>query len=260
VTAAVHATDTSNPANLAPTPILDHEHPRVRAIADSLAAGAPRSRLREAHRRLQAAVRPVYTLDELQPASVTLAKARGSCSQRIACLEAVARADGVPTRVRALLVSGRFWYPRFGRLLRPFLPRRILLAWPQFHLDGAWTDLDELFGDAASLVSSAREGFTNDGETLFEAIGHTSVDFLHKTTTCGAACSATFDLSKHVLADEGFFDSRDALFASRLLLQHTLSGRVFEAFWGGRESTRGRQSGAAVLPEVTDGGRRCSGG
>jgi hypothetical protein len=50
-------------------------------------------------------------------------------------LEAVARAIGVPTRVRGLLVDGVFWYPRFPRS-KPLVPERVLLAWPEFLLDG----------------------------------------------------------------------------------------------------------------------------
>ncbi|SEK66054.1 hypothetical protein [Nonomuraea pusilla] len=68
-------------------------------------------------------------MNERQPASRTLALGRGSCSQRLAVLEAVARACGVATRVRGLLVDGRFWHPRFP-LLRPLVPGRVVLAWP----------------------------------------------------------------------------------------------------------------------------------
>ena len=224
------------PAHLAPTGILDFGNARVRELVSVLPQGTPVERLRHAHRRLQELVRPVYTLDELQPVSTTLANGKGSCSQRIACLEAVARAIGVATRVRAFQVDGRFWYPRFSPLVRLFIPRRILLAWPQFHLDGSWLDLDELFGRTPDLVTAAPGGFTNDGETLFEAISHTSVDFLGKTKSCGVVCDAGFDLSQHVVSDEGFFDSRDVLFGTRPLLQQAVRGRVFEWIWGGRKS------------------------
>ncbi|WP_457464607.1 hypothetical protein [Streptomyces sp. TE5632] len=64
-----------------------------------------------------------------------LRRGRGSCSQRLAVLESVARASGVATRVRGLLVDGSFWYPRFPRLHR-IVPEQVLLAWPEFRLEG----------------------------------------------------------------------------------------------------------------------------
>lgn len=113
-------------------------------------------------------VKPIYTVNELQPASHTLRKRMGSCSQRMACLEALSRAAGIATRSRALRVSGRFWYPRF-RGLSMFIPRSILLVWPQFYFDGAWVDFDELYGSPEDLARRADHGFSNDGESVFDA-------------------------------------------------------------------------------------------
>ncbi|MCK2219354.1 transglutaminase-like domain-containing protein [Actinomadura sp. ATCC 31491] len=106
---------------LGATPILDLAHPRVLALAAdarAAAAGPGRHLLVAAHRLVAARVRPVYALEEGQPASRTLRRGRGSCSQRLAVLEAAARACGIPTRVRGLLVAGRFWHARLP-LLRP---------------------------------------------------------------------------------------------------------------------------------------------
>jgi hypothetical protein len=227
-------------ANLAVTPILDHDSRAVRGLAELLARGDCRGRLfaQTAHRHLASAVRPVYTLDEHLPASAVLARGRGSCSQRMACLEAVCRARGVPTRVRALWVDGRFWYPRF-RLARPFIPPHVLLAWPQLHLDGAWTDFDELYAPAGEMAARHPGRFTNDGETLFEAVRHTAVDFLGKSAGCGPVCDAAgggAGLSSFVIRDDGFFDTRDELFARLGTLRRTVRGTAFEAVFGGRKS------------------------
>src|ERR1039458_352171 len=90
------ATPTS--ANLQATPILDHHDATIRDLAVRLRAREPEDRklLQSAHRYLVDSVKPVYTLDELQPASQTLRKRSGSCSQRMARLVAVPRAFGVP--------------------------------------------------------------------------------------------------------------------------------------------------------------------
>ncbi|WP_226899027.1 transglutaminase domain-containing protein [Nonomuraea phyllanthi] len=190
----------------AATPILDWKHPRVLGFTAEIrdvGAGAERAFLITAHRFIAARVRPVYALNETQPASTTLGLERGSCSQRLALLEAVARGYGIATRVRGLLVDGRFWHPRFPRL-RALIPRQVVLAWPEFLLGDQWVPVSELYGDLGTLQVGGR--FTNTGgETLFDAIARTAVDW------DGSTCSSC-DLSGHVLTDLGYFDSRDDLF------------------------------------------------
>jgi hypothetical protein len=223
-------------ANLRATPILDHDDAIICDLAMRLREREAEDRklLQSAHSYLVDFVKPVYTLNELQPASETLRRQRGSCSQRMACLEAVSRACDVPTRSRVLQVSGRFWYPRF-RIFRAFMPSRILLVWPQFFVRGIWIDFDELYGTAAELAERAEHAFNNSGESIFDAVDHTPVDFLAKTCRVGCARSS-FDLSRFVLADEGFFDARDEVFERFGSFQATLRGRMFEALYGGRTS------------------------
>lgn len=224
--------------NLQPTPILDHDNPYMRKLASDLQVFCPSSTafLRLAHLFLSSAIKPIYTLDEFQPASVTLPKGRGSCSQRMACLETLSRANKIATRVRGLWIDGRFWYPRFY-LSRPFIPRRILLAWPQFYIAERWLDFDELYGSTEELAMRSSDGFSNAGETLFEAVAHTAIDFYGKSQQCGVICSTTrFDLSRFVVGDEGLFDTRDELFATFGSLQYSWRGRIFEAVFGGRKS------------------------
>ncbi|MCZ0981142.1 transglutaminase domain-containing protein [Streptomyces diastatochromogenes] len=202
------------PGSTRPTPVLDLEHPlvtelvaRVRRVSEERGAVTDRARLQVAHGILVTAVRPVYSVEDRHRVSRTLRLGRGSCSQRMAALEAVARSLGVATRVRGLLVDGTFWYPRFPKL-RPFVPEEVLLAWPEFLLDDTWVPLAELF---TGLGPSAHGGgFSNSGaETLFEAVARTTVDW-----DAPAACagSASCDLSAHLRTDLGRFSSRDELF------------------------------------------------
>jgi hypothetical protein len=108
-------------------------------------------------------------------------------------------------------VDGRFWYPRF-RLLRPAVPNEVLLAWPEFLVEGIWVDTSELFGNLDDLREMRASGFTNadGGETLFEAIACTAVDWDGRTSEPSARSAC--DLSANVLVDLGRFPSRDALF------------------------------------------------
>ena len=94
-----------NPDNLRPTAMLDSEHGEIRSFTKNLlqSGGVGISFLRKVHLHLVEILRPIYSLDERQPASLTLRNRQGSCSQRAGVLEAVARAAGVLTRVHALL-------------------------------------------------------------------------------------------------------------------------------------------------------------
>lgn len=100
----------------------------------------------------------------------------------------------------------------------------------QFYIEGTWLDFDEIYS-SKQLGSS---GFRNDAETIFDAVAHTSVDFFHKN--CETGCSSSADLSRFVLEDAGFFDSRDALYAHFGSFQHSLRGYAFEMLYGGCKS------------------------
>ncbi|MER6977261.1 transglutaminase domain-containing protein [Streptomyces carpinensis] len=218
------------PGSTAPTRILDWHHPQVASLLRRIdtaagpqdASGPVRriAALRRAHRWIAAAVQPVYSVQDERPVSEVLRRGRGSCSQRLAVLESVARASGVATRVRGLLVDGAFWYPRFPHLHR-IVPDQVVLAWPEFRVDGLsptvhatapWLAVSELFGSLDELSGAHEGGFTNAGaETLFEALSRTAIDW-DGVTPCPAA-GASCDLSAYVLADLGRFGSRDELFA-----------------------------------------------
>ncbi|GHO94119.1 hypothetical protein KSF_041670 [Reticulibacter mediterranei] len=219
------------------TPILDKDHLLIVCLVNELIAehaGGDREFLQAAHQWLAQHLRPVYTLNERQPASTTLARGCGSCSQRMAVLEAVARAAGIGTRSHALWIDGQFWRSRFQQLHR-FLPQRVLLAWPEFFIDGSWVGFEELYGPLQELAEHRSDGFTNaTGETLFEAVRYTAVDWSGQTCSCaiGSAC----DLSHVVMADGGIFSSRDAVFDRYGLLLHQPRGCLFELIFGGREA------------------------
>jgi hypothetical protein len=195
------------PGSIASTLILDYRSAPIAKLALAAEEGVsqPLDVLHAAHAMIVEQVRAVYALDERQPASKTLTKGEGSCSQRLAILEAVARRIGVPTRVRGLVVDRSFWQPRFPNLY-PLLPHQMRLAWPEFLIDGEWRGSSELFG---SIGCNGGGAFANSGsETLFEAVGRCAVDW------DGKARDSQYDLSRYVVADLGTYNSRDQLFDS----------------------------------------------
>jgi transglutaminase-like putative cysteine protease len=192
--------------SIAATPILDHGSPEIRRLVARARSIAPLGDelavLHAAHAIIRDEVRAVYALTETTPASRTLARGSGSCSQRLAVLESAARSMGVPTRVRARLIDRSFWYPRFPRI-SALLPDRILLVWPEFRIEG-WRNAGELFGPIGCHGGTT---FTNDGaETLFEAAGRCAIDWEGNTN------GGEFDLSSFVRADFGYFADRDEAF------------------------------------------------
>jgi hypothetical protein len=228
---------TVNKEYLQPTPILDSNHPWIVQFTNELLAkhtAGDRELLQAAHQRLLESLSPIYTLIERRPASAILKRGSGSCSQRMAVLEAVARAAGIGTRSRALWIDGRFWSPRFQKL-HSFLPHRILLAWPEFFIEGRWIGFEELYGPLDELAKRRSDGFTNaTSETLFEAVSRTAVDWHGQTQSCmtGSSC----DLSSFVVADDGIFPSRDAVFNRYGLLLHKPDGCLFELIFGERKA------------------------
>lgn len=229
--------------NLIASPIMDYKHIEFEQVVFHLNQinGNKQKRfwLQKAYEYIETTIRPVYSLDEFQPASLTMQKKRGSCSQRLACLETLARAHRIPTRVRGLWIQGEFWYPRFA-LTKHFIPKKILLAWPQFYLEDEkfWMDVDELFMTTQEMTSQSKLGFTNEGETLFDALKHMPIDFLGKSKKCVGLCGpANFDLSKFVLSEEGFFNTRDELFMKFYDLNLSWRGKAFKIFYGDRKSS-----------------------
>lgn len=194
--------------SLSPTAILDSNSFEVQQLVsrarEAASSSSPLEVVEAAHAIIRREVRPVYALDESTPSSRTLRRGKGSCSQRLAVLESVARTVGVPTRVRALLIDRSFWYPRFPRI-KFWLPDRIMLVWPEFHIDGAWRSASDLFGPIGCHGGGA---FTNTGsETLFEAVGRCAIDW------DGRSQGSEYDLSNFVRGDQGYFTDRDAAFA-----------------------------------------------
>lgn len=100
---------------------------------------------------------------------------------------------------------------------------RIASCWPQFLIGGDWCGVEEIHGPLEPRVNDAVP-FSNDGETLFEAVQSTVIDFDGRTRACSTVC----DLSRFVVAHGGIFHSRDNLFDQLGSFEDTWKGRAFE--------------------------------
>lgn len=216
-------------ANLQATPILDYETPAVQKVLSTLSEGgpSPRAFVQQAHLHLSDVMRPIYSVTDKQPASETMRVNGGSCAQRMACLEALARGYGIRTRVRGLWLAKKFWKERLP-LLQPIMPKT-LMPWPQFWLEDRWVDFDEIFDTIDDLGAHVSHPFTNAGASLFDAVRNQPVDLLGK--------SSRFSLQQFVVGDLGFFDTRDELMAKHD--DRTWIGTlIFNTVYGGKPVRR----------------------
>lgn len=195
----------SVPGSTEETAILDYGSPFVRSLVAQAGSVEPTDSaalVRAAYYTVRQRVVGVYSVNELTPVSRVLQRGAGSCSQRFAILEAVARSYAIPTRVHGFLIDGSFWNDRFPHLSL-LIPRHVVLAWPEFHIDDQWTDVSELFGVCGA---GCVDTYVNVGPTtLFEAARDHRLEW-------GSSAAATEGST--VQADLGFFTDRDTLFAS----------------------------------------------
>jgi hypothetical protein len=214
---------------LRPTAILDYGSRVVQQVVSVLSEShpAPREFVQKAHLHLSDVMRPIYSIAERQPASVTMTLNTGSCSQRMACLEALARGFGIPTRVRGLWLRKQFWKERLP-LLQPIMPKT-LMPWPQFWLEEKWVDFDEIFDSIACLCKAVSHPFTNAGMSLFDAVRSQPVDLLGK--------SSQFSLKSFVVSETGFFDTRDELL-DKFDDRSWVGTLIFNTVYGGKPVRR----------------------
>lgn len=216
-------------ATLRPTHILDYPSPMVQQVLKLLSEDrpSPRAFVQKAHLHISDVMRPIYSVAEKQPASVTMTLNGGSCSQRMACLEALARAYGIPTRVRGLWLRKDFWKERLP-LLQPIMPKT-LMPWPQFWLEEKWVDFDEIFHPISDLCELVTHPFTNAGASLYDAVRSQPVDLLGK--------SSHYSLSNFVLGETAFFDTRDELL-EKFDDRTWIGTLIFNTVYGGKPVRR----------------------
>jgi transglutaminase-like putative cysteine protease len=137
-------------AHLAPTPLLDSDHPCVQAFAREAVSGAGGD-VPERARRQYYAVRVGFRYDpyriDLRPegmrASAGLAQGYGWCVNKAALFVAAARAVGIPARVGYADVRNPLSTERMRRLVQSDLYR--WHGYAESWLEGAWVKCTPAF-------------------------------------------------------------------------------------------------------------------
>jgi len=161
---------------LAPTPLIQSDHPRIAALAKEVTGRAktPLDVVERLTTWMQANIepRPVISMPD---ALATLEHRRGDCNEHAVLMAALARAAGIPAQIEAGLVylKGRFFYH----------------AWNRVYI-GRWITVDALFGQVPADVTHIRltEGAPERQLDLISVIGRVRLQVL---SVDGAAAAST---------------------------------------------------------------------
>jgi transglutaminase-like putative cysteine protease len=179
--------DTPHPATLAPTALIDSDHPAVIDFARRVGRGA---NARERAVTLYYAVRDGFRYDpyriDLKPegmrASSVLERGTGWCVTKAALLAAAARAAGIPARVGYADVRNHLSTERMRRMLQTDL--FIWHGYTELWLEGAWVkstpafnvELCERFG----LVPLDWDGRSDSLYHPFDRAGRRHMEYVHR--------------------------------------------------------------------------------
>lgn len=144
---------------LGPTLLADSDHPRVAALAARLAEGAASGGEIAARLARYVAEEVAYGVapsgDETA-ASRTLALGYGHESAKATLLVALARAAGIPARVRVVRVGKESFSELLPGLLYALAPSRVPVAWAELFIEGRWVAFAEAGHDGEYRRAATR--------------------------------------------------------------------------------------------------------
>jgi transglutaminase-like putative cysteine protease len=178
---------TPSPATLAATPLIDSDHPAVRAFADAHARGSDD---RERAVALVVAVRDGFRYDpyrvDLSPegmrASSVLAKGHGWCVTKAALLAAACRAVGIPARLGYADVRNHLSTARLRQAMQTDL--FIWHGYTDLWLDGTWVKATPAFNielcQRFGLLPLDFDGRSDSLYHPFDKAGNRHMEYVHQ--------------------------------------------------------------------------------
>jgi transglutaminase-like putative cysteine protease len=179
-------TDSPTPAALAPTALLDSDHPSVVAFARAHGVGA---NAREQAVALHDAVRDVFRYDpyqvDLSPqgmcASNVIARGIGWCVPKAALLAAACRAIGIPARLGYADVRNHLSTERMRRTMQTDL--FIWHGYTDIWIDGAWRKATPAFNrelcERFGLLPLQFNGHDDSIYHPFDRAGNRHMEYVH---------------------------------------------------------------------------------
>ncbi len=177
------------PATLAPTPLIDSDHPAVIAFARHAGGSSARERAVE----LYYAVRDEFRYDpyriDLEPAGMRASRVLeigfGWCVPKAALLAAAARAVGIPARVGYADVRNHLSTERMRSMLQTDL--FIWHGYTELWLDGAWVKATPAFNvqlcERFGLLPLEWDGRDHSLYHAFDGEGRRHMEYVHQRGT-----------------------------------------------------------------------------
>lgn len=139
--------------HLRPTPILDYDHPTVRALVEQRGWRALpyAARIGAVYDFVRNEIAFGYNTSDALTASAVLADGYGQCNTKTTLLMALLRAVGVPCRFHGATIDKRLQKGVVDGILYRLAPRDILHSWAEVRFDDRWVDLEGVILDAEYL-------------------------------------------------------------------------------------------------------------
>jgi transglutaminase-like putative cysteine protease len=175
------------PATLAPTPLIDSDHPDVVAFARAHAVGADE---RSRAVALYLAVRDGFRYDpyrvDLSPAgmraSAVIARGHGWCVTKAALLAAAARALGIPARIGHADVRNHLSTERMRGAMGTDL--FVWHGWTELWLDGRWRKATPAFNvelcERLGLLPLEFDGVHDSLYHPYDRAGRRHMEYVHE--------------------------------------------------------------------------------
>ena len=192
------------------TPLLDYDHPSIRALIAERGWPAlpPFERIGATYAFARDEIAFGYNRDDAIPASAVLADGYGQCNTKATLLMALLRALGVPCRLHGFTIHKSLQRGVVPEIAYRIAPDSILHSWVEIEWEGRWVNLEGFILDQAFLASLQKE-------------------FADRTSLCGYGagtdCLAdprtdwtgtdTYIQRTGINRDLGLFDDPDAFYA-----------------------------------------------
>lgn len=199
-------------SHLQATPLLDLEHPSIRALvtARGWATLPVLERIGAVYGFVRDEIRFGYNRDDALPGSEVLADGYGQCNTKTTLVMTLLRAVGVPCRVHGATIHKRLQKGVVRGASYWLAPTSIIHSWAEVLVDGRWTALEGVILDRHYLAGLREHLPAARGAFLGYGVG---TDDLDAPPIDWDGRDTAIQMTG-VNADLGIFDDPDALYAA----------------------------------------------
>lgn len=221
---------------LAPTPLLDFEHPSIAELVDnrSWSALPMHDRIGAVYDFVRNEIAFGYNRADDISASDVLADGFGQCNTKGTLLMALLRSVGARCRLHGFTIHKALQRGVVPELVYPIAPEEIIHSWVEVETENGWTNLEGFILDAQFL--SALQTTFSDTSSL---CGYGAGTDCLSDPPVEWACGDTYIQKTGIAQDFGLFDSPDTFYRThrqsfstiqdllyRNVIRHWMNARV----------------------------------